>query len=506
MVYASVWQISLDKALDLLEKGENILNKYNEETSNVIRQKQASINYIKSFYYFFKSDSDQAIRNAERSLSVREELGSKAEIAESLTSLGLIHTLLKYEYDIAKEYTERSQQLAEETKQKHIMAYNFMLFGMINAFKGEIELGLMNYKQSLTMSRELKNKRQISTLYNNIGGIYQQKGEIEQALEYLKKALTIAEEIRNKWNIGSALSSIICLYVEKKDQDNAQKYFEMLKQFNEQNRFKWSQSYTRLCEALVLKMSTRIQKLAKAQELLEVIIDEEIILGEVTFTALINLCDLLLFELRILNNPEVIEELKPLINKLLNIAETTESHLLLTETYLLKSKLSLITIDITEAQRFLMQAKQISIRFDLNKLTKKIENEHDELLNKLELWERLKEENAPMAERIELSRMDEQIGNMFQNRAILAAQVSEEKVSIHKEKKVCLICRGEVLKYSYICECGAIYCGNCARAITDLENVCWACNASIDELKPSTPYKEEKKQKVEEQEKKHKEV
>jgi hypothetical protein len=53
-----------------------------------------------------------------------------------------------------------------------------------------------------------------------------------------------------------------------------------------------------------------------------------------------------------------------------------------------------------------------------------------------------------------------------------------------------LVCRGEVLKFSYICECGANYCGNCARALTNLENVCWACDVPIDYLKPVKPYKE----------------
>ena len=53
------------------------------------------------------------------------------------------------------------------------------------------------------------------------------------------------------------------------------------------------------------------------------------------------------------------------------------------------------------------------------------------------------------------------------------------------------MCRGEVIRFSYICGCGAIYCGNCAQALTDLENECWSCEALIDFLKPSKPYKEE---------------
>jgi len=173
------------------------------------------------------------------------------------------------------------------------------------------------------------------------------------------------------------------------------------------------------------------------------------------------------------------------------------------ETYLLQAKLSLVTFKIKKAQRFLIQAQQIANRFNLNQLTKKIANEHDDLLTKLDLWEKLKEIDAPMSERMKLARMDDQIVGMVQNLTMLTPQVTEEKVAIHKEIKICLVCRGEVLRYTYICECGAIYCENCARAVSNLENICWACDEPIDYLKPVKPYKEEEKVEVEKKGKKN---
>ena len=47
-----------------------------------------------------------------------------------------------------------------------------------------------------------------------------------------------------------------------------------------------------------------------------------------------------------------------------------------------------------------------------------------------------------------------------------------------------------MLRFSYICGCGAIYCDNCAQALTDLENVCWVCEIPIDPLKPVKTYTE----------------
>ena len=67
--------------------------------------------------------------------------------------------------------------------------------------------------------------------------------------------------------------------------------------------------------------------------------------------------------------------------------------------------------------------------------------------------------------------------------------ITEEEVSISKEKKICLVCKGKVGGFSFICdECGAFYCENCAKAMINLENTCWACNTPIDPMKPSKPY------------------
>jgi hypothetical protein len=71
-------------------------------------------------------------------------------------------------------------------------------------------------------------------------------------------------------------------------------------------------------------------------------------------------------------------------------------------------------------------------------------------------------------------------------------QITEEEVSISKEKKICLVCKGRVLGYNFICRnCEAFYCEKCAHALEDLENECWACNSPIDESKPVKPFKKE---------------
>ena len=74
-------------------------------------------------------------------------------------------------------------------------------------------------------------------------------------------------------------------------------------------------------------------------------------------------------------------------------------------------------------------------------------------------------------------------------------KVTEEEVSISKEKKICLVCKGKVEGILFMCtDCGAFYCIKCSDAISNLENACWACNEAIDKSKPvKMPEKEEEK-------------
>lgn len=75
------------------------------------------------------------------------------------------------------------------------------------------------------------------------------------------------------------------------------------------------------------------------------------------------------------------------------------------------------------------------------------------------------------------------------------SHITEEEVSVSKEKKICLVCKGKLagFKLAFICpNCDTLYCENCARALSDLENLCWVCNNPFDESKPVKPYEKEK--------------
>jgi hypothetical protein len=74
-------------------------------------------------------------------------------------------------------------------------------------------------------------------------------------------------------------------------------------------------------------------------------------------------------------------------------------------------------------------------------------------------------------------------------------KLTEEEVSISKEKKICLVCKKQLQKQIFLCsDCGAFYCIKCSDALVELENACWVCDAPFDDSMPSKPFKKEEEE------------
>ena len=111
--------------------------------------------------------------------------------------------------------------------------------------------------------------------------------------------------------------------------------------------------------------------------------------------------------------------------------------------------------------------------------------------------EPIKTENSKATKEVEI---EKSLFRLYKNRA----EITEEEITYHREKKICLVCKSPAIKYTYICpKCEALYCQNCAQTLESIENACWVCLAPIDENKPTKPYIESKQElKVEVEEKK----
>ena len=427
MSYALVWLGDLDKADNLIVKSENLLSSLNEESPSEIEQREASIAFGKALLSWFRGDMNQSLEYGKKSLNLREKFGNKHEIVESLNAIGFAYSFLKCDLDTALQYAKRCQVLAEEINHQQMINFNYLNLGIIYNLKGEYDKALIYHKKCLPFFEESNNIVWTSATINNISIVYLHQSKFDSAVDFLKKGLNLALEIGNSWLIAISLCNLIGALILKGDIDNANKYLEELKQLNNQENNKWIDMAYLVSKAEILKQSPRLHDRTKAEKILKQVIKRELITNlDINIEAIVNLCELLLDELRITNDIGVLDDLNPYIRQLLGIAEKTNSFWILTETYVLQAKLALLTLDLKGARRLLTQAQRIAEKHGMNRLAAKVSIEHDELLQKLSMWEKLKDSESSLSERFKLTKVTEQMKNMIQKRRSEFPEILDE--------------------------------------------------------------------------------
>jgi predicted amidohydrolase len=125
---------------------------------------------------------------------------------------------------------------------------------------------------------------------------------------------------------------------------------------------------------------------------------------------------------------EILHEVKDLTEKLHKIAKDQSSHSLLTEAYVLKSKLALLELDINKAQELLDIALINAEDKGLRTLAVKIYSEKTLLEAEIEKWKYLTKRKAPLNERLELTRLEGLMERVTSKRL----EVSEDEVEKYR--------------------------------------------------------------------------
>jgi tetratricopeptide (TPR) repeat protein len=446
----------------VLEIEKLIESSNNEESTNFSRQK-ADFLLIKSKVYFYKDDLNKALVFAKKCLKLQEELGEKLEISRVKWLIGDIY-LLKSNFVKSLDYVKNSLVLHEELANPVGIADCFSLQASIFADKGDLDQAIQFCKQSLAISEisistKLDTLHILGTVYKlkgelnrtiryykraaklakiegytgkllahlmGIGSTYRMKGEHKRASKILKRSLLLSNNINSIWGKQASLFYLILIELDQDSHEQAVSYLSKLDDIANQTKTELFQHADLIARALVLKKSNRIRNRTEAETLLKIVIKAEVSPPILYLISLINLCELYLEELQITNNPEVLNDLTPLINQLLIVTEKQRSYLLVAETKLLQAKLALIQMDISKAKLLLTQAQRIAELHGLTLLAIKISNEHDNFLEQINIWENLKNTNAPMSERIKLASFDSVFERMEGKRSVDSLELTHE--------------------------------------------------------------------------------
>ncbi|MFX1323522.1 MAG: hypothetical protein ACFE8N_01090, partial [Promethearchaeota archaeon] len=118
---------------------------------------------------------------------------------------------------------------------------------------------------------------------------------------------------------------------------------------------------------------------------------------------------------------EVLPEINLLINKLLDFGEIQRNYNLLAETYLLQGKLASIKLNIGDARQLFTKSERIAENHGLHLLARSISNEHDKLLEQLEILFR-----APVSERLDVLEIDKTLDHMMGKKMMEPPELIDE--------------------------------------------------------------------------------
>ena len=426
MAEAFMYLERYNESLEVIMKCEKFFKTITLETTIEHNRIESAIALIKGYINvdnYFERDLELSLKYLKYGLALQKKLGNKHEIARFYQYIGFNYQNLG-DWDLALNYWEKALAL-EENGFNVFLTWLFFHIGYLYDQRGELDHALNYYKRGLALAEKLNSgKINIAYFLDCIGNIYYSKGDFDQALIFSERGLTLYRQVgHNIPFLASFMNTLLRIAIGKNEINQAEEHLQQIKEISDQTQNKGVYRLYRVSKALLLKTKPRVSNLAKAQRLLKEVIEEDA--GQIT--AIINLCDILLVDLRNTNDMEIVDEIKDYIGRLLNIAEKTHSYSLQAEAYLLQAKMVLISYDLEEARRLLAKGQQIAEKFGLKMLARKISNEHDELLKQMTIWENLKKSEATLTERLKLARLNEQVDDMLRKHVVEPGEIQDEE-------------------------------------------------------------------------------
>ncbi|MFX1424774.1 MAG: tetratricopeptide repeat protein, partial [Promethearchaeota archaeon] len=437
----ALWKLGrLDDALELIKEGNSIIEALTAKEQQTGTLWVALFENVQGNIYYTLGDMDKTLKHWKQSLAIREEIGNLQDIAGSLNNIGLIYRT-KGELDKALEYYQRGLNLFDEIGNTFYIALALNNIGDAYRARGELNKALEYLQRSLALKEELGNPQDIATTLDNIGIIYRAKGELNKAVDCFQRSLALEEVIGNNIWSSYTLFYLILLALDQQDQTQAQAYLNQLQQLHARTPNKQIHIRSQLAEALVLKQSKRMRDKVQAQVLLNQIVNEEVIWFEWTALAIINYCDLLLFEVKSFGDPEVWTEVKTLIQQFSTKAQDQQLFPMIVEALLLNAKFATIEGKLQQALKYYDQAKLTATEKNLDLLAQKITGERRTFEVEFEKWQELNQRNASLQERLKMAHIEDYIQDVLK----IITQGIGNQMSIIPRKKYQLIYQ-DVLK------------------------------------------------------------
>ncbi len=305
-------------------------------------------------------------------------------------------------YETALKFFNQALSLLEGYEYIRLEANIIKNIALIRQSQGEFQLATDMYNKSLVLLTECQNYRDQALVSVDLAVLFFIQGDNKKALEYLENSVNT---IKDYYNLGRIYFLIYYVKLSYGTIDN--KTLDKLIKISEDhpenpifiNRIK-------LLKALTHKRGNRLRSKVIAMDELKKII-EGYMDPEIMIISLKSYLDLLIDELMVYNEDVVLQEIDIYISKLFAIADKNKMPLVLTETYLLRSKFNLIQQRVVKAFEDLTIASGLARTKGFTTLADEIDEMQKYLEDNISKWNALAEATSPLRERIHESKIKE---------------------------------------------------------------------------------------------------
>lgn len=98
--------------------------------------------------------------------------------------------------------------------------------GYVYNKKGNNELSLRFYEESLECKKKLEDIKGVARAYSNIGSVYHERGMYKDAIKYYSQALQLHKKAGDKKGVAGALNNIAIIHRSMENFETALKYYE----------------------------------------------------------------------------------------------------------------------------------------------------------------------------------------------------------------------------------------------------------------------------------------
>jgi tetratricopeptide (TPR) repeat protein len=391
-----------------------------------------------------------------KSLELNKEFNHTVAIADNYSMLAKIFQHMGH-YNLAKQYSKQALSIKHISEASRYLALD-ALFG-INFYMSKYNRAIKYLQECIALTEKFHFVEPLINSLNHLGRCYRVIGKYDLGVESLKRALVLSEkqvtdvsqpDVRMVDHIVASLHILTEIYIEIGSRENANRYFSRLSEFRDQVEDTEFSSITFSylnSKAYIMKTSNRIRDRMEAQRLYKKLIDLDLknkFWPLDILPCLSNFCDLLLEELSMSNDPEILDEIIPLIARGLERVEKMHSYHWLAEIKLLQAKLALIQMNIEEAKKLMVESQRIAELYGLTILASRISSEHDKLLEQIELWDKIDKDEAPLGDRVKLASTKDVLERLQGRRALESPEPVDEQSLL-----LLILAEGGVLIFSY---------------------------------------------------------